>query len=237
MKKKNIFLCGDIHGDLKELSWTLTEKLGLQDISCIVLGDFGTGFGGPNSTNVLYDSVKGKLEKNNIRLYAIRGNHDDPSYFDGQHNYPRLVFLKDHTLVNIDGWDIYPIGGAQSTDMDERLKENAKNESRGNNRRVWWPDERPNMDIHKFPGRAEVIISHTAPISFDPVVTRQSEMSSTIYNNIVEERTYLSEPLTEIRADYWFYGHFHDHFSGTYGNLIYRGLGIKELFELRCQED
>ena len=57
------------------------------------------------------------------------------------------------------------------------------------------------------------------------------------YNKCIEDRTYLSKILNEIRAKYWFYGHFHDHYSGSFGNLMYRGLGIKELFELRCLED
>jgi predicted phosphodiesterase len=149
MKKKNIFICGDIHGELKKLVWELTIKNDLKDISLIVVGDFGVGFGGHNSMKVLYDKVKKRLETNNINLYTIRGNHDDPSWFDGTHNFPRLKFLEDHKLITIDGWSIYPVGGATSIDREERIKINEKLESKNNNRRCWWPNENIVVDKNR----------------------------------------------------------------------------------------
>ena len=33
------------------------------------------------------------------------------------------------------------------------------------------------------------------------------------------------------------YGHYHDHFSGSFGNLLYRGLGIMEIYEAPVIEE
>lgn len=235
--KKTIYFCGDIHGDLKELVWTIVEQHKLQDSSIIIVGDFGVGFGGPNSMQVLYDSVKDRLEKNNIKLYTCRGNHDDPQWFDGKHNFPNLEFLEDHKTIEIDGWSIYPIGGATSIDIKMRIEENEKLKRQGSLKKVWWENERPVQKLNDLPGGVDIIISHTAPITFEPVAIKDDMMDTETYNKCIEDRTYLSKILNEIRAKYWFYGHFHDHYSGSFGNLMYRGLGIKELFELRCLED
>lgn len=230
--KKNIFICGDIHGELKKLVWTLVIKQKLKDISIIIAGDFGVGFGRPNSMNVLYDRVKKRLENNNITIYTIRGNHDDPKYFDGAHNYPRLKFLEDYKIYEIDGWTVYPIGGATSIDKESRIEYNKKDPKL----QYWWPGETIKR-IDKFPNKTDIIISHTAPLFFEPVVTREPGMSLDIYNDIVEERKYLSTLIDEIGYKYWFYGHFHNHYSGSIGNKIYRGLNIDEIFEVRCEED
>ena len=83
MSDRFIGFCGDIHGELKKLVWLLVEKYKLSNGSVIVAGDFGAGFGRPRSMEVLYNSVRKKLEKADIMIYVVRGNHDDPSSFDG----------------------------------------------------------------------------------------------------------------------------------------------------------
>jgi hypothetical protein len=43
--------------------------------------------------------VRVALEKNDICIHTIRGNHDDPLFFDGLHNFERLHFLPDHRIL------------------------------------------------------------------------------------------------------------------------------------------
>ena len=230
MKKNNIYFCGDIHGELRKLVWSLVERYKLKNISVVVCGDFGVGFGKPNSMNVLYSSVSDRLEKNNITIYTIRGNHDDPSWFDGKHDYTRLKFIVDNNPIDIEGWNIYPIGGATSIDRDYRL-----DLERTIDTKVFWEGEIITK-VDKYPGKADIIVSHTAPISFEPVVLREGNVSEEIYNQIVDERTYLDNIIGNMRISYWFYGHFHNNYSGNIGDMIYHGLGIDELFELRPHE-
>lgn len=121
----------------------------------VLVGDFGAGFGRPKSMDVAYGKVRAALEKNNISLYTIRGNHDDPAFFDGNHDYERLHFLPDHHIIELCGKKIYPIGGAVSADNDfvdplTRKSRRMVNDALvryGSSKRVWWPDEAPSADI------------------------------------------------------------------------------------------
>ena len=113
-------MCGDIHGALSGLVYDLVERYKIEHADILVLGDFGAGFGGPNAMNVRYDEVKKRLEGNDLCIYSIRGNHDDPSFFDGKHDYERLKFSPSHQIIELCGKKIYPIGGAVSNDIDRK---------------------------------------------------------------------------------------------------------------------
>ena len=235
----DLYFCGDIHGEYRKLVWTLCEKNKLQDSSVVILGDFGVGFTKPKELEIEYKRSEPKLEKNNLTIYVLRGNHDDPDYFkDTSRDFPRLKFLQDHTVYNICDRSIYIIGGAYSTDanldpnyegeVEDRKVETEKRLRKGK-LPTWWPGECVEKKYTDLPNRVDIIASHTAPISFDPVSIRTSEISLTQFENIVEERKYLQYILLEVRADYWFYGHYHKNYTGTYNQLLYKGLGVLEL--------
>ena len=87
--KRQLWICGDIHGELFGLVRNALNR-GISCADILVVGDFGAGFGRPNSMNVAYGKVLPTLEKNDICIYSIRGNHDDTAFFDGLHDYDRL---------------------------------------------------------------------------------------------------------------------------------------------------
>jgi hypothetical protein len=45
------------------------------------------------------------------------------------------------------------------------------------------------------------------------------------------ERKYLDDVLQKIRPKYWYYGHFHNSYTGTVENTLYKGLSIMELYD------
>ena len=233
MTNSGIVFCGDIHGELRKLVWNLVYNKKIVNSNIICLGDFGVGFSKPRQMDLLYKKVESRLEKSNNTIYVIRGNHDDPDYFDGTHDYPRLKFVKDYEILEVSGIKILPIGGASSTDKDWRQKFNDRMERIGSSKRSWWPGERPTqIPIKQLPNKVDVIISHEAPLSFEPVVVRESGLSEEIYNNIIEDRHYLDNVLQEVVSKYWFHGHYHKSTSGSYGDLLYKGLNIEELYYL-----
>ncbi len=234
----DLYFCGDIHGKYRELVWTLCIKRQIQNSSIIILGDFGVGF--TKGLDVEYKKSEPKLEKNNLVLYVLRGNHDDPNYFKEGYikDYPRLKFLQDHKIYNICNRSIYTIGGANSTDANtnpecttvpDRKIDSEKRVKKGK-LPIWWELEPVEEKYTDLPNRVDMIISHTAPLNFEPVSIRTSEISVSQFEKIIKERKYLQYVLGEIRADYWFYGHFHRSYTGTYNQLLYRGLGELELF-------
>jgi len=230
-----LVFCGDIHGELPTLVNLITSRYNLTNCAVVVVGDFGVGFESKAFIDQIYNRYKHRLEKNNAIIYAIRGNHDDPEYFkdpEATFNYERMKLLKDHTIYNIAGQKIYTIGGANSIDVDWRIEFNEQHKNT-TGRKVWWEDEDIiKLDMDKLPTEpVDFIISHEAPLSFSPIISRTEEMSAEVYGKVLASRLYLNEVLKHMRAKYWIYGHYHNSFSGSYSDLIYRGLAINELFE------
>ena len=233
----NLYFCGDIHGEWKEFVFKVTQQYDLHDANIIILGDFGIGF--TNDMPNLYKWAEKRLEKNNLKIWAIRGNHDDPAYFsdEDKYSYPLLRFMEDHKTYNISGRSIYSIGGASSLDIEWRLETNQKLASKGKDKRVWWEGEKVGEKYDNLPGKVDIIISHCAPLSFNPVSTRPEGLPEYQWENIMDERKYLNHVLSEVTTDYWYFGHYHNSISGSYENVIYRGLGIMEIVEAGDKND
>lgn len=225
---RRLFFVGDIHGEFREMIWKATQQYKIRDADLIILGDFGVGF--DNKLKYDYARTKNRLEKFNLEIYTIRGNHDDPKFFKDDDNdfskelkelYPKIHFLADHRIYKIGNKEIYTIGGGGSTDISLRTPD--KN---------WWEDEYiQEIPIKDLPSKVDIIISHEAPLTFEPVITRLSETPEDQYQKILNGRKFLETVLKEVRCDYWYYGHYHQHISGSYGEVLYKGLGINEFFE------
>lgn len=235
--KDKIFVCGDLHGNVKDFLYRNQKNLENSNVICV--GDFGIGFGGPHSSEVLYDDIKKYLESNNIMFYTIRGNHDNPEFFDTQHDFPLLKFIPDHKVIDIGDHTFYSIGGGTSIDIDTpddrgrtRRKINDEYIRYGSSKRIWWPEENIVQITSDLPIKVDYIISHEAPLNFSPISIRTGNISGEVWEKMMSERNYLQWITTEINAKWWFYGHYHRSYSGHYGNLMYRGLGIEEIFEV-----
>lgn len=226
---RQLWICGDIHGEVSGLVRDAVNR-GISRADILVVGDFGAGFGRPKSMDVAYGKVRAALEKNDICLYTIRGNHDDPAFFDGRHDYERLHFLPDHHIIELCGKKIYPIGGAVSADIDfvdplTRKSRRMVNDALvryGSSKRIWWPDEAPSAGSVPsassgtlFPECVDIVVSHEAPLSFDPPLVRADHVRDETWQKIVESRRYLDCVLHAIKPALWFYGHYHKHFEGV----------------------
>ena len=237
---RQLYICGDIHGEIKRLVHDATHRLKLRCADILVVGDFGAGFGRPSSMDVRYREVHSALETNDICLYTIRGNHDDPAFFDGAHDYGRLHFLPDHKLIELCGKRIYPIGGAVSTDIDlvdplTRKSRRTINESlikHGSSKRIWWEGETPVQIIEGLPESADIIVSHEAPLSFAPRLERDKHIGESTWQQVVESRQYLDYVLRTVKPPLWFYGHYHHHYEGSTGETTYQGLDIAEMVKV-----
>lgn len=219
---RQLWICGDIHGEVSGLVRNAVNR-GISCADILVVGDFGAGFGRPKSMDVAYGKVKAALEKNDICLYTIRGNHDDPAFFDGKHDYERLHFLPDHHIIELCGKKIYPIGGAVSADIDfvdplTRKSRRMVNDALvryASSKRVWWPGEAPTQIVDGLTASADIVVSHEAPLSFDPPLVRADNVRDETWQKIVESRKYLDCVLHAIKPTLWFYGHYHKHFEGV----------------------
>lgn len=79
---KNIIICGDIHGEFNSLIYKLCIQYQLTDTLLIVAGDCGFGFEKPGYYENVFKRNSARLSKANNWIVMVRGNHDDPSYFN-----------------------------------------------------------------------------------------------------------------------------------------------------------
>ena len=251
--ERQLWICGDIHGELSGLVRNSVNR-GISCADILVVGDFGAGFGRPKSMDVAYGKVCTTLEKNDICIYTIRGNHDNPAFFDGLHDFEWLHFLSDHRIIELCGKRIYPIGGAVSADIDfvdplTRKSRRIINETlirMGSSKRIWWPDEAPTQIVYgsapsassgtlasiEIPEGIDIVVSHEAPLSFEPSLMQANHVRDETWLKIVESRKYLDYVLSQVKPTLWFYGHYHCHYEGNYQNTLYRCLDIAEMSQI-----
>lgn len=229
--KDNIFFCGDIHGEFSKLGFLIKERYKFENSIIFVCGDFGMGFYKPNYYNVELGKLSKILEKKNNHIIAIRGNHDDPSYFKEIKSYGNVILIPDYTVVNVNHFNILGIGGAISVDR------------KGNHRvlnKTYWVDEIINVDEEKIKSffEIDIVFTHSAPNFCEPF-TKESiyDWISKDMNLIPEcnkergDLTYIYDVLKENNnIKNWYYGHFHDSYNFINENKTnFIGLNIEEI--------
>jgi Icc-related predicted phosphoesterase len=175
-----IFL-GDTHGNWNILFYRIIQR-DIRDVTIYHVGDIGIGFTKPvNEMNNL-TKYNEDFKERNIIFYGIRGNHDDPKYFDGSIDMSNLKLLPDYTVVEIEGKNVLGVGGAVSIDRVPRMRDDAINIKYGSSKRCWWEGERFKLDIDKAQAMRDIdiVVTHTAPEfctpmnfeGFPPIVER-----------------------------------------------------------------
>lgn len=110
---KTIIVSGDIHGDFNQLGFKLCIQYQLTDTLLIVAGDCGFGFEKKEN----YEQNAKRMNKANNWIVFVRGNHDNPAYFDGSmFNFKRFIAVPDFSILQACNHTILCVGGAISFD-------------------------------------------------------------------------------------------------------------------------
>lgn len=237
MEEKDLYFVGDIHGEYRIITWIITQQHKLRNANIVFLGDIGIGFCKSAYYNQIFKRINAQLEERDITYYFMRGNHDNKEYWDAEDlldSFPRIKFLKDHKVVELSGKTIYPIGGATSIDYEWRKKYNKElEEYYGSSKRVWWDTEDIEKKYKDLPRVVDIIVSHTSPLGFEPVIMRFPGELEEVYNRDLENRKYLDYIFREVRCKYWYFGHYHTSLTGSLEGVIYKCLDINELYMFR----
>ncbi|MEE0236908.1 MAG: metallophosphoesterase [Bacteroidales bacterium] len=114
---KQVVVCGDIYGAFETIVFKVCVQYGMTDTLIIVAGDCGFGFERPNHYINLYNGLADRLKKANNWIVFVRGNHDDPSYFQEEKIcYERFRCVPDYSVIQACGLDILCVGGGVSID-------------------------------------------------------------------------------------------------------------------------
>ncbi len=232
-QKENIVIVGDIHGQYRTLL-NYIKRTHITNTLFIQVGDLGAGFhkGGYYITEFL--RLNDGLKEHNNVLIAIRGNHDNPEYFNGDWKYSNLKLVPDYTIVNN---NILCIGGASSIDREiysHGVKVRIKD-------KTWWEGELPVYDSDALKElesyNIEHVIAHTNPIFCYPHDKAATfNLSDFMKEYIKEDRktlTHIYDYLSNFHTiKTWWNGHYHWNHEETINNTKFITLDIMEFKEL-----
>ncbi len=248
-KAKKVVVSGDIHGDYKQLIHKCCVLYGMTDTLIIVAGDCGFGFERPGYYENIYKHCSKLLQKANNWVVFIRGNHDNPAYFEGkQVNYKRWKAVPDYTVIKACRHTILCVGGAISVDRMLRMCDNCQIKSDDPlSPNIYWSNELPMYDKTKLDDindkcAIDVVITHTSP-SFCEKSSHQGLESwaahdNTLLADVHKEREtidYILNYLVEHNhpITWWYYGHYHQSWHCEIEDIRYHMLDIMELSEIQ----
>lgn len=246
---KRIVVSGDIHGDYTQLVFKACVSKKMTDTLIVVAGDCGFGFNKPGYYENIYNKCRDRLAKANNWLVFVRGNHDNPAYFDGkQVNYARWKAVPDYSVLKACSHTILCVGGAVTMERTWRESSEYHHFHPANPLQpdLYWSAEVPVYDQARLEAitdacAIDTVITHSAP-SFcvpnekrtlaqwtaeDPLlpadVKRERETMDSIFVYLKEH----SHPL-----QHWFYGHFHECWHSEIEGVHYQLLDIMQLKEV-----
>lgn len=248
-KYKNVYATGDIHGNIRSLSFFINEGKKMKDSFVIVCGDIGLGFSSPVAISNDLNRICPKLAKNGNAIGVFRGNHDDPSWFHEPEKMNEIclnkgvdgitrnefVIIDDYTILKSRYGNILCVGGARSVDKSVRIEGFS-----------WWKDEMvqdmPENFIEELGDmKIDYVCTHTGPSVAYPlenggIMEAYAMYDSTLIEDCESERIKLSElwsKLTELghNIKYWLYGHFHSHFERQVDKTCFICL---DMFRTQC---
>lgn len=240
-----ILLLGDIHGNFNFLKNQISSKQ-ISDCTIIQVGDFGIGFTYEDNDTQTLQNLDVFLKDNNITMYVIRGNHDNPYFFNGNHMYENLKLLKDWTTLELEGYNFLFIGGAISVDRISRIRENSSNIRYGSRKRCYWDNE--GIEYRVGYGRTleniDIVVSHTSPdwcfpnnkLGFGKFVEDWTKYDKNLTVDLMTERNQMSNIFLDLyennKIKKHFYGHFHSSKLENHDGVDHHLLDINEFYQL-----
>ena len=238
---KNIIVCGDIHGEFNTLVNKLCVQYRMTDTVLIVAGDCGFGFHKPGYYADMLRKNSGRLSKSNNWIVFVRGNHDNPAYFDGKtYAYKRMIAVPDYTVIQACGKSILCVGGGISIDRHFRILKIHNNPNLACN--IYWDNEPPVFDdvMLETVGKKysiDTVISHTAPsfceLKSKSMLEKFAKYDPTLLEDVKKERSTMDKIFNRLigdghHLDNWLYGHFHQSKNEVIDGVYFRMLDIME---------
>ena len=250
--KQRVFYLGDIHGRFNIIN-QYVKLYGIKDAHIIQVGDFGVGFKTVEKETRMLEMFHDILLKNNVHVWAIRGNHDYKPHFDNDpFGFTNIHLIPDYTVLELGGKRILCIGGAISVDRKYRYTKaqragNFDNQTLGVE--SWWPDELFTLDRDKL-GEfrdIDIVVTHTAPDYCFPdnkfgvgafVEGIIRDIGDTeLKTDLLVERNQVTDAFTILRMNnnitHHYYGHFHKSDTLEMYGIKHRLLNVNELWEER----
>lgn len=215
-------------------------QVNLDNSILIVCGDCGLGFNSFKYYQDLFTKYNKLLEANNCYLLFVRGNHDDPKYFEDEMiNFSHIKSIQDYTVISACDYNLLCVGGGLSLDRSYRIEHEKfinRYKREGNWKKEYWEGEMPIFDSNKLNDiiksniKIDCVISHTSP-KLNNNIRKQGETSwvkqdPSLKKDIQEERKIMDKIYNELTNNnqdiaVWAFGHYHCSFEDRQGDVLF----------------
>lgn len=226
-KNKPLVFLGDHHGDWRELFFRI-QMLKLKDCYIVSVGDCGIGFESRERQIKQVKMLNEEFKTNDIYFKAIRGNHDDPSYFKGENRIclENFELIEDYSTFEYNTKKIQLIGGAISIDRTGRQEGSS-----------YWREEAVVFDKDKCK-KSDILVTHTAPShcfpqTFNEIVYGWAREDANLIEDLTKERALMDEIFNLCAPRMHLYGHFHSSWTERINGCVSKLLNIDELWEYK----
>lgn len=224
-----VFFLGDVHGDKN--AWLYSINSIPNNSLIIQVGDgLALGFQGKENINT-YDYLQSFLEEKNITILTIRGNHENPKYWEKTKWHGRICLAADYETAIINNKRFQFVGGAISIDQCYRTPNID-----------WWLNEKLVLK-EKLCRDCDVLVMHTAPNFVFPVDSKNKlkniiaqyspeNFIEELAAELIVERNIAAEIFNLCSPSVFVYGHFHDSNMEIVNGCRCHLLGINEIKEI-----
>ena len=257
-KAMNVVVSGDIHGEFNQLVHKLCVQYAMRDTLLIVAGDCGFGFDNPGYYDETVKKNSRRMSEANNWIVFVRGNHDNPAYFDGiTFRHRRFMGVPDYTVIQACRHTILCVGGAISIDRRYRVQKWEEDNRRHTYhhthpkderlaRHYYWADEAPTYNDEMLTRINErfaidTVVTHTSP-SFCQLLSKRGLLSfavsdDSLLTDVEAERNTMTDLYNRLVHDahplsHWFYGHFHQSWHNSIEGVLFTMLDIMEFREV-----
>lgn len=253
IKDYYLYAIGDIHGNFN-IFIKYVKHMKLDNSIFIVCGDCGFGFISRKGHENKLLKLNKLLKNHNSYVLCVRGNHDDPKYFNSKKRFQleRIICLPDYSVISIDDFNILCVGGAISLDrylrkMDYlkyirkilKFNPNAKIKSAS---KGYWRNEKPVYNqnkLEKIKINISCMISHTVPSFVYPIwkknIINFIENDPLLVHDVIQEREVMDKIFIYLKKHQkdsmkkWYYGHFHENHRKIIEDIEFNLLDIETI--------
>lgn len=219
-----VYILGDVHGKWEEL-FRRINTAAISDCYLICVGDLGIGFKNSHSKEMrCLEIANAFFSKRDIQFLSIRGNHDDPVFFNREiRELSNLRLIPDYHVEFINEEKFLFAGGAISIDRQIRQPKVS-----------YWEDE-PFVLRPEFAVKCDVLITHSAPTWLGPVdkqgIIGWCGKDEYLWRDCTKERDDIGKIVELSRPSRLYCGHFHEYHTAENKGcraFIIEELGLKE---------
>lgn len=216
---------GSIHGKFEQFINNLKGN-DIKSENIIQCGNLGLGKNDELNRKQL-EFLDRELDHLHCKMYAVRGNEDNPAYFTGEYTFANLKLVEDYKLLIIGGRKVFFLGGGITMYVEPEK---------------YFREENIKIDEKKIAkaADADIIVTHVPPpyiFTFEYRINIESKIISEdacLRGKIDRQREALSR-IKRVAAlkyppEYWFSGHYDVQGNTSVSGTNYIHLAAIEFF-------